>query len=165
MMLIINFLCQLRLDPELMKRVHMNVWHQRRTANHNTEQARERAARFKTRLLKVKRSKNMKNFYWSTCPWTRTNKGNDLALFVQSQVKLVYLVNISDNIQRKRLKHVRSHVYILSIDSTTYLYYIWFVYIILFLNKCFIIIIIIIMLYNNVSLCSHLIGPISVWDL
>ncbi len=25
-------------DPELMERVHMNVWHQRQTANHNTEQ-------------------------------------------------------------------------------------------------------------------------------
>ncbi len=38
MKLIVNFLCQLRLDPELMECVHMNVWHQRRTANHNTEQ-------------------------------------------------------------------------------------------------------------------------------
>ncbi len=38
MKLIINFLSQLKLDPELMKHVHMNVWHHRRTANHNTEQ-------------------------------------------------------------------------------------------------------------------------------
>ncbi len=38
MKLIIKFLCQLRLDPELMERVHMNVWHQRQTDNHNTEQ-------------------------------------------------------------------------------------------------------------------------------
>ncbi len=58
MKLIINFLCQLRLDPELMERVHMNVW--RRTANHNTEQVRFTSARFKTRLLKVKRVKNMR---------------------------------------------------------------------------------------------------------
>ncbi len=36
MKLIINFLCRLRLDPELMERVHMIVWHQRLTANHNT---------------------------------------------------------------------------------------------------------------------------------
>ncbi len=34
--LIINFLCQLRLDSELMERMHMNVWHQQRTANHST---------------------------------------------------------------------------------------------------------------------------------
>ncbi len=26
------------IDPELMERMHMNVWHQRRTANHNPEQ-------------------------------------------------------------------------------------------------------------------------------
>ncbi len=38
MKLIINFLCQLRLDPELMERTHINVWHLLRTANHNTEQ-------------------------------------------------------------------------------------------------------------------------------
>ncbi len=31
---IINFLCQLRLDPELMEHVHMKVWHQWWTANH-----------------------------------------------------------------------------------------------------------------------------------
>ncbi len=35
MKLIINFLCQLRLDPELIEHMHMN---QLRTANHNTEQ-------------------------------------------------------------------------------------------------------------------------------
>ncbi len=52
MMLIINFLCQLRLDPELMERVHMNVWHQRRTANHNTEQARERASKIQNSFVK-----------------------------------------------------------------------------------------------------------------
>ncbi len=45
MKLIINFLCQLRLDPELMELVHTNVWHHRRTANHNTEQTHERAQR------------------------------------------------------------------------------------------------------------------------
>ncbi len=65
--LIIIFLCQLRLDPELMERVYMNVWHQRWTANHNTEQVwhhRQTAnhntepARFKSLLLKVKRLKN-----------------------------------------------------------------------------------------------------------
>ncbi len=50
-----NFLSQPRLDPELMERVHMNVWHHRRTANHNTEQVWLTSARFKTRLLKVKR--------------------------------------------------------------------------------------------------------------
>ncbi len=33
-----SFLWQLRLWSELMERVHMNVWHQRWTANHNTEQ-------------------------------------------------------------------------------------------------------------------------------
>ncbi len=51
MKLIINFLCQLRLDPELM-RVHVNVWHQRRTANHNTEQARERASDIQNSFVK-----------------------------------------------------------------------------------------------------------------
>ncbi len=38
---IISFLCALRLDPELMQRVHMNVWHHRRTANHNRASSRE----------------------------------------------------------------------------------------------------------------------------
>ncbi len=57
MKLIINFLCQLRLDPELMERVHvMNVWHQRRTANHNTEQvrltSRERASEIQISFVK-----------------------------------------------------------------------------------------------------------------
>ncbi len=65
MKLIINFLCQLRLDPELMERVHMNVWHQRWTANHNAEQvwftSRDRASEIQTLLLKVKRLKNMMN--------------------------------------------------------------------------------------------------------
>ncbi len=57
MKLIINFLCQLRLDPELMERVHMNVWHQRRTANHNTEQV-----RLTSRELKVKNMRNLNAF-------------------------------------------------------------------------------------------------------
>ncbi len=65
MKLIINFLCQLdpRLNSELMERVHMNVLHQRRTANHNTKQVKASvtSARFKTLLLKVKRLKNMRN--------------------------------------------------------------------------------------------------------
>ncbi len=56
MKLIINFLCQLRLDPELMERVHMNVWHQWRTANHNTEQvwftSRERASEIQNSFIK-----------------------------------------------------------------------------------------------------------------
>ncbi len=56
MKLIINFLYQLRLDPELMERVHMNVWHQRRTANHNTEQvwftSRERASEIQNSFVK-----------------------------------------------------------------------------------------------------------------
>ncbi len=54
--LIINFLYQLRLDPELMERVHMNVWHHRRTANHNTEQvwftSRERASEIQNSFVK-----------------------------------------------------------------------------------------------------------------
>ncbi len=56
MNLIINILCQLRLDPELMERVHMNVWHQRRTANHNTEQvwftSHERASEIQNSFVK-----------------------------------------------------------------------------------------------------------------
>ncbi len=56
MKLIINFLCQLRLDPELMERVHMNVWHQWQTANHNTEQvwftSRERASEIQNSFVK-----------------------------------------------------------------------------------------------------------------
>ncbi len=56
MMLIINFLCQLGLDPELMKRVHMNVWHHWQTANHNTEQvcltSRERASEIQNLFVK-----------------------------------------------------------------------------------------------------------------
>ncbi len=40
-----------QLDPELM-RVHVNVWHQRRTANHNTEQARERASDIQNSFVK-----------------------------------------------------------------------------------------------------------------
>ncbi len=50
------FSCQLRLDPELMERVHMNVWHQRQTANHNTEQvwftSRERASEIQNSFVK-----------------------------------------------------------------------------------------------------------------
>ncbi len=59
MKLIINFLCRLRLDPELMERVHMIVWHHRLTANHNTEQvwltSRERNSEIQNSFLKVKR--------------------------------------------------------------------------------------------------------------
>ncbi len=55
-LLIINFLYQLRLDPELMERVHMNVWHHRRTTNHNTEQvwltSRERASEIQNSFVK-----------------------------------------------------------------------------------------------------------------
>ncbi len=51
MKMIINFLCQLRLDPELTEHVHMNMGHHRRTANHNTERARE----IQKSLLKVQR--------------------------------------------------------------------------------------------------------------
>ncbi len=65
MKLIISFLCQLRLDPELMERMHMNVWHQRRTANHNTEQvwftSRERASEIQNSLLKVHHMRNFKH--------------------------------------------------------------------------------------------------------
>ncbi len=65
MKLIINFLCQLRLDPELMERMHMNVRHQREqpiTTQSKCDSllARE-PARFKTLLLKVERLKNMRN--------------------------------------------------------------------------------------------------------
>ncbi len=56
MKLIINVLCQLRLYPELMERVHIKVWHQRRTANHNTEQvwqtSRERASDIQNSFVK-----------------------------------------------------------------------------------------------------------------
>ncbi len=56
MKLIINFLCQLRLDPEFMEHVHMNVWPQRWTANHNTEQvwftSRERASEIQNSFVK-----------------------------------------------------------------------------------------------------------------
>ncbi len=48
---------------ELIVRVHMNVWHQRRTANHNTDQvwltSPERASEIQN--LFVKRLKNMRN--------------------------------------------------------------------------------------------------------
>ncbi len=50
-------------------------------------------ARFKTRLFTVKRLKNMRHL--NTFPLNkRTNKGNYLALSVQSQVKIVKLVYI-----------------------------------------------------------------------
>ncbi len=56
MKLIINFLSQLKLDPELMEHVHMNVWHQRWTANHNTDQvwltSRERASEIQNLFVK-----------------------------------------------------------------------------------------------------------------
>ncbi len=61
------------------------------------------------------------HFHWSACPWKRTNKGNDLALSVQSQVKLVQLLYIVDNTYI--VIEVRSHVAIfkvLSVYSTTY---------------------------------------------
>ncbi len=51
-------------------------------------------ARFKTLLLKVKRLKNEEFKHISTeVLEKRTNKGNYLALLVQSQVKLVKLVS------------------------------------------------------------------------
>ncbi len=56
MKLIINFLCQLRLYSEFVEREHMNVWHQRRTANHSTEQvwltSRERASEIQNYFVK-----------------------------------------------------------------------------------------------------------------
>ncbi len=59
------------------------------------------SSRFKTLLLKVKRLKNMMNlntFPLKYLSMKRTNKGNYLALSVQSQVNLVKLVYIVDNI-------------------------------------------------------------------
>ncbi len=56
MKLIINFLYQVMLDPEFVERVHMNVWHQQWTANHNTEQVRftshERASEIQNLFVK-----------------------------------------------------------------------------------------------------------------
>ncbi len=48
MKLIINFLCQLKLEPELMER----MWHQRWTANHNTEQVQNRASKIQNSFIK-----------------------------------------------------------------------------------------------------------------
>ncbi len=58
-------------------------------------------ARFKTILLKVERLKNMRNlniFPLKYLSMKRRNKGNYVALSVQSQVKLVKFVYIVDNI-------------------------------------------------------------------
>ncbi len=51
MKLIINFVCQLKLDPELMERMHMNSTTQSKCDSLLTREP----ARFKTLLLKVKR--------------------------------------------------------------------------------------------------------------
>ncbi len=43
-------------DPEFVECMHMNVWHQRQTANHNTEQvlftSRERASEIQNSFVK-----------------------------------------------------------------------------------------------------------------
>ncbi len=61
-----NFLCQRRLDPELMECVHMNVWHQQRTANHNTEQvwftSHERASKTQNSFVKGEEIKEYEEF-------------------------------------------------------------------------------------------------------
>ncbi len=55
MKLIINFLNSC-FDPESIEPMHMNVWHQRRTANHNTEQvwftSREKASKIQNSFFK-----------------------------------------------------------------------------------------------------------------
>ncbi len=101
MMLIICFLCQPRLDPEFVERVHMNVWHQRRTANHEP-------------WLKVKRLKNMINLNAFTV--------KKVLVHERGQIK-----EIGERLKHER-SHVAIFK-ALSIDSTAYLYYIWSVYI------------------------------------
>ncbi len=61
MKLIINFLCQLRLDPELMERVHISGEQPITTQSKCDSLLAREPARFKTLLLKVKRLKNMRN--------------------------------------------------------------------------------------------------------
>ncbi len=90
MKLLINFLCQVRVDPVFVEHEQMYVWHHWRTANHEP---------WLKVLLKVKRLKNMIN--WNVLVHERGQiQINYIALSVQSQVQLVKLVYIVVNIQR-----------------------------------------------------------------
>ncbi len=95
MKLVIYFLHQLRLDPELMKRVHVNVWHQRRTVNHNTEQvwitSHERASEIQNSF--VKEYDYFKRISIEVLVHERGQIKEMISLSVQSQVKLLYIVD------------------------------------------------------------------------